>query len=104
MAVQRKPDAGKLADSPQDGQVSSILHVGERQQRAADGQTTISWSQPIGIIDPNRPVVAMNWHHIAVAPGGGGVPFISTIKITRSGTSLAAGPRRCRVSNGRAPG
>ncbi len=75
MAVQRKPDAGKLTDSPQDGQDSSILHVGERQQRAADGQTTISWSQPIGIIDPTRPVVATNSHHIAVAPGGGGVPI-----------------------------
>jgi mannose-6-phosphate isomerase-like protein (cupin superfamily) len=75
MAVDRKPDTGQLADSPEDGQDGSILHVAERQERESDSYTTISWNQPIGIITPTRPVVAMNWHHVAIAPGGGGVPL-----------------------------
>ena len=73
MAVERQSDSVTLANSPEDGQDSSILHVGARQQREADGYTTITWNQPIGIINPTRPVVGMNWHHIAIDPGGGGV-------------------------------
>ncbi|MCY4109501.1 MAG: cupin domain-containing protein [Chloroflexi bacterium] len=73
MAVERMEATGKLADSPNDGQDSQILHVGERQKRAPDGYTTIVWNEPIGIVTPTRPIVGMNWHHVSVGPGGGGV-------------------------------
>ncbi len=73
MAVERMATTGRLAEGPEDGQDSQILYVGEREQRTADGYTTILWNEPIGIIEPTRPIVGMNWHHISVGPGGGGV-------------------------------
>ena len=73
MAANPKSATGLLAESPSDAQESTVLHAGEVNEREPDGYTTIAWNQPIGIVEPTRPIVSMNWHHVAVGPGGGGV-------------------------------
>ena len=73
MVVKSEYGAGKLAESPSDGQDSNVFHAGTLNKREPDEHTTLTWNQPIGVIKPTRPIVSMNWHHVAVGPGGGGV-------------------------------